>query len=176
MRCRSLFSTVLSFAAVIAPASAGGPEVRTLSAGAASPPATVADVSFLSGHWIGTGLGACAKEMMAPPAGGQIMGMFRQMKPEGGVRFYEFYAVAEENGSLVLKIKHFNPDMTGWEEKDEHVSFALVAIEGTTAYFDGLTFARNGKRGFASAVMIEDQGIAAFDMRAAKKGESCDAS
>lgn len=151
------------------------PEVRSLGEDAPKAEAVIADVSFLTGHWIGEGLGGCAEEFMAPAAGGQIMGMFRQMNEEGVLRFYEFYTIAELEGSLVLRIKHFNPDLTGWEEKDETVAFPLVAVEGTTVYFDRLTFSRRGKKGFASAVMIEERGIAAFDMRAARKGESCNA-
>ncbi|MCB2096811.1 MAG: hypothetical protein KDE05_04200 [Parvularculaceae bacterium] len=154
-------------------ATAAAPDVRTFPENGAPSPATIGDVAFLTGHWIGDGLGACAEEVMSESAGGQIMGMFRQMAPEGGVRFYEFYTIAEHEGSLALRIKHFNPDMTGWEEKDEMVTFPLLAIEGTTAYFDGLTFSRRGKKGFASAVMIDDQGVVSFDMRAAKSGESC---
>ena len=149
------------------------PEVRTLGAGATSPPASIEDVSFLAGPWTGEGLGGCAEEVMAPASGGQIMGMFRQMKPEGGLRFYEFYTFSEEGGSLVLRIKHFNPDLTGWEEKDERAEFPLAAIEGTTAYFDGITYSRRGKKEFASAVNIEGEGVAAFSMRKAKAGEAC---
>ena len=168
-------SIILPTVAAIAPAAASPPGLRTLKDASSAPTAKISDVAFLAGHWIGEGLGACAEEIMAPPAGGQIMGMFRQMKPDGGLMFYEFYTIAEEGGSLILKIKHFNPDLTGWEEKAETVNFPLVAIEGTTAYFDGLTFSRQGRNGFASAVMIEDQGIATFEMRKAKKGEACGA-
>lgn len=151
----------------------GPVEIRTGADGAAPASAKIADLNFLVGHWIGSGLGGCSEEYMAPPAGGQIMGMFRQMTGEGGLRFYEFYSIQEKAGSLTLKIKHFNPDMTGWEDKAAFVEFPLLAIEGTTAFFDGLTFSRRGKRGFASAVMIDDQGSAQFDMRAAGKGEAC---
>jgi hypothetical protein len=101
------------------------------------------------------------------------MGMFRQTSAEGGLRFYEFYSIQENAGSLVLKVKHFNPDLTGWEEKNDTVDFQLVAIEGTTAYFDGLTFARIGRKEFKSAVQIDGQGVATFDMRKAKQGEGC---
>ncbi len=110
---------------------------------------------------------------MAEPAGEQVMGMFGQMSAEGGVRFYEFYSIQENAGSLVLKIHHFNPDLTDWEEKNDIVDFPLVAIEGTTASFDGLTFARSGRNEFRSAVMIDGQGVATFDMRKAKQGEGC---
>lgn len=147
--------------------------VKSLGEGAVSPPATIDDADFLAGHWIGEGFGACAEELMATSAGGQIMGMFRLMNADGGVKFYEFYQIAEMGGSLILRIKHFNPDLTGWEEKSESVEFPLVGIEGTTAYFDGLTFSRIGKDVFRSAVAIEGQGVASFEMRKAKAGESC---
>lgn len=164
---------ILLFASGLLSALAAEPEVRSMYKDASSPAATIDDVAFLSGHWIGSGLGGCSEEFMAEPAGGQIMGMFRQMRAEGGLRFYEFYSIQESAGSLVLKIKHFNPDLTGWEEKSNTVDFPLVAIEGTTAYFDGLTFARIGSKEFKSAVMIDGQGVATFDMRKARPGEGC---
>lgn len=173
MCIKLILCTVLSFFSIEASAGADPLEVRVTDENAPRPSADIGDVGFLSGHWIGEGLGACAEEFMAQAAGGQIMGMFRQMKPEGGLQFYEFYSIAEKDGSLILKVKHFNPDLTGWEEKGETVDFPLVAIEGTTAYFEGLTFARVGKKEFRSAVLIEGQGIAPFEMRKAKAGEGC---
>lgn len=173
MRESITLGAVLSFVSAGASAGAGPLEVKAMNEDTLSPPATIEDVSFLIGHWIGEGLGACAEELMAPFAGGQIMGMFRQMTAEGDLQFYEFYTIAEKDGSLILRIKHFNPDLTGWEEKGETVDFPLIAIEGTTAYFDGLTFSRQGKKGFASAVMIEGQGVESFEMRKAKAGEAC---
>ena len=47
--------------------------------------------------------------------------------------------LAEENGSLALKLKHFNADLTGWEAKDDMLTFRLVAIEPCAAYFNALT-------------------------------------
>ncbi len=154
-------------------AMANEPEVRSLDEGAIAPSASIADVAFLSGHWIGEGLGGCAEEFMAEPAAGQIMGMFRQMTAEGAVRFYEFYTIAEKEGSLIFRIKHFNPDMTGWEEKDKTTDFPLVAIEGTTAYFDGLTYSRSGRKSLRAAVNLGDEAVAAFEFRKAKEGEGC---
>lgn len=156
------------------PANASEPlVVRSKVSGAESPAAMIGDLAFLAGHWIGDGLGGCAEEIIAEPSGGQMMGMFRQMKPDGTLMFYEFYTFAEEGGSVALRIKHFNPDHTGWEEKDDFVKFPLVALEGSTAFFDGLTFARAGRRGFQSAVMIEERGVEQFVMRKAKEGGAC---
>jgi len=160
-------------------AALSSPEIRTLKPGEASPPARIEDVAFLAGRWIGDGLGGCAEEYMALPAGGQMMGMFRQLGAEGALRFYEFYTISEVNGSLLFRIKHFNPDLGGWEDKDKSTDFALVAIAGETAYFNGLTFAREGDA-LRAAVRIDggaDKGEGAtdavFQYRAAREGEAC---
>ena len=148
-------------------------EVRRLAEGEPSPPAKIEDIAWLEGRWIGEGLGGCAEENLSPPVAGQMMGMFRQTKADGSLWFYEFYAIAPKAGSLTLRLKHFNPDMTGWEEKDGFVEFPLVAIEKKAVYFDGLTYARRGRNGLTSAVRIGDDGRADFAFRKAKPGEGC---
>ena len=109
-------------------------EIRVLKPGEASPPAAIEDVSWLAGRWIGDGLDGCAEEYVARPAGGQMMGMFRQLKSDGSLRFYEFYTINEVNGSLLFRIKHFSPSLVGWEEKDKSTEFRLVAIEGVGVF------------------------------------------
>jgi hypothetical protein len=61
---------------------------------------------------------------------------------KGAVSFYEFMNLVEENGSVVLKLKHFNADLTGWEEKDRFVTFRLAKLGANEAWFGGLTFRR----------------------------------
>jgi hypothetical protein len=108
---------------------------------AKSPPATLDQVAWLAGHWVGEGLGGVSEELWSPPAGGAMMGTYRLLK-DGAPVFYEFLLLAEENGTLILKLKHFNPDLTGWEEKADFVDFPLVAIEADAVHFDGLTYER----------------------------------
>ena len=45
---------------------------------------------------------------------------------------------------LRLRVKHFNPDFTAWEDKAEWHSFEPVAVEPNRLRFDGLRFERNG--------------------------------
>ena len=111
-------------------------------AGAAGPPATLEAMKWLVGHWKGTGLGGVSEEMWAEPAGGVMMGMYR-LVISGKPSFYEFIHLAEENGSLVMKLKHFNADLTAWEEKERFVTFRLVKLGPDAAYFDGLTMRRS---------------------------------
>lgn len=129
-------------------------EVKSLGAGETSPPASLDDIAWMVGHWTGEGLGGTSKEVLAPPAGGQMMGMFRQLDAGGALQFYEFYSFAEEDGSLVLRLKHFNPDLTGWEEKDEMETFRLVALEGQTAWFDGITYSMTAPGEMTAAVQV----------------------
>jgi hypothetical protein len=50
----------------------------------------------------------------------------------------------EQGESLSIKLKHFNRDLSPWEEKDKWVEFKLIKIEGQTAWFSGLTYHREG--------------------------------
>jgi hypothetical protein len=109
-----------------------------------SPPATLRDMIWFTGRWTGAGLGGTCEEAWSEPAGGAMMGMFRLVK-EGKVVFYEFLTLVEHDGSLLLKLKHFNPDLTGWEEKADFVKFRLLKIESEAVYFQGLTFKRVGR-------------------------------
>ena len=110
-------------------------------AGQPGPKASVKDFEWLAGEWVGTGLGGVSEETWSAPAGGAMMGMYRLLM-NGGVSFYEFMNLLEENGSVVLKLKHFNADLTGWEEKDRFVSFRLAKLGTNEAWFGGLTFRR----------------------------------
>lgn len=137
-------------------------EIRSLEEGASSPAASIEELAWLVGHWKGEGLGGVSEEIVAPPQGGQMMGMFRQTKADGSLMFYEFYLFAEVEGSLELRIKHFNPDFSGWEEKDDYVAFPLVAVEEQAVYFDGLTFKMTGPDEMRAEVMIDNQKPAIF--------------
>jgi hypothetical protein len=114
-------------------------------AGSVGPPATLEAMKWLVGHWKGTGLGGVSEEIWSEPAGGVMMGMYR-LVVNGKPSFYEFIHLAEENGSLVMKLKHFNADLTAWEEKERFVTFRLVKLGANEAYFSGLTLRRSVDR------------------------------
>jgi hypothetical protein len=103
------------------------------------PTGSIADISWIAGHWWGEAFGGIADEVWSPPSGKTMMGMYRLIK-DGEVVFYEFLIIVEESGSLTLKLKHFNPDFTGWEEKDSSIDFPLLRCEQDAVYFDGISF------------------------------------
>ena len=133
---------------------APAPQTRTantvaLPADAVRPKATLDVVSWMAGGvWRGDGLGGATEERWSAPAAGAMMGMFRLVKKgadgRDAVGFYEFLTIVEQDGTLALKLKHFNADLTGWEEKDKFVTFRLARVTAEAVHFDGLTFRRDG--------------------------------
>lgn len=113
-----------------------------LAEGQASAKATIADIEWLAGSWLGTGLGGVSEEIWSKPQNGVMMGNYRLIV-DGKPVFYEMMWLAEMEGTLVLKIKHFNPNFVGWEEKDKTVDFKFVSKEGSRVNFSGLTFERS---------------------------------
>lgn len=110
-----------------------------LADGQASEKATIADAVWLAGNWRGTGLGGFSEETWSPSEGGVMVGTYRLVKDSKPV-FYEMMWLLETEGTLILRLKHFNPDLTGWEEKDKTVDFKFVKKGGKRLYFSGLTF------------------------------------
>ena len=125
-----------------------------LSAGQQSPPATIADMSWMVGSWTGNALGGVTEEAWAAPAGGSMVGMFRLTK-NGKPVFYELTTLTEEGGSLIMRLKHFNPNMTGWEEKDKTVDFKFVGKKDGLIHFEGMAFKPEGKDGFTVYLAIK---------------------
>lgn len=135
--------TMLVFAMYLIPCLAWADETRSLPPGGVSPKATIADAAWVAGRWVGEGFDSVVEEVMSPPAGNAMVGHFRVVGKDGP-SFYELVQIREENGSLVYRVKHFNPDFMGWEEKDKSMTFPLVASEPGALYFDGLTIRRTG--------------------------------
>ncbi len=105
--------------------------------------ATLADLAWLTGRWVGEGLGGRLEESWAPPTNGSMLATFR-LDRDAKPNFYELCALVEVDGSVAYHVKHFHPDMRGWEEKDETHTFRLVKVEADAVYFHGLTLVRDG--------------------------------
>jgi len=107
--------------------------------------ASIEDFAWLAGRWDGKGFGGDVEETWSPILGGTMVGTFRLVNEEGP-DFYELLLLAPEGNSVAYKVKHFHPDFTGWEEKDELISFPLVKMTQDAVYFHGLTLQRLGDK------------------------------
>lgn len=88
--------------------------------------ASIESVAWMAGHWTGTGTDDVSEEVWLPPAAGSMVGMWRWAQ-KGTTRLYELLALSVENGRVVLRLKHFRPDLHGLEEKD--APFVLTAVK-----------------------------------------------
>lgn len=114
-----------------------------LTDGESRPAATIEDAAMLVGSWTGTAFGQRFEETWNPPSAGTMVGMFKLIGDEG-VSFYELMLLTEEEDTLFLKVKHFNPDFIAWEEKADYVTFKLVKKSPDELHFGGLSFYRRG--------------------------------
>ena len=131
-------------------------ETRVGEPGFVSPPATIADAAWLIGQWSGEGIaGAEAHESWLAPSGTTMVGTFVQETAEGGIMFTEHMYLMEQDGSLVVSLKHFNPDLSGWEEKGDMVTFRLLAAEPCALFFHALTYRCDADGGMVVAVRMK---------------------
>ena len=128
---------------LIAASPAVAEQTRSATAGSRPPAAQLSDLAWLEGTWVGEGFGAKLQETYTGPSGGQMVGHFSAIK-DGAPEFYEFIMMAQVGNSLEYRVRHFNPEMTAWEDKTEFVRFPLVAAEKDSWYFDGYTLRRTG--------------------------------
>ncbi|QYJ07239.1 DUF6265 family protein [Qipengyuania flava] len=159
MRVWPLFAAVA--ATIAAPLAAG--ETRLAPEDHAPPAATLDQIDWLVGQWAGEGIGGKpAMESWLPPTGNTMVGTFVQMADAETIQFTEHLYLMEEEGTLVLRLKHFNADLTGWEEKDGMLTFRLVAVEPCAAYFHALTLRcderEDGADGLVAAVRMQSGG------------------
>ena len=93
---------------------------------------------WLVGTWRGEGFGGTVDEVWLPAAHGQMIGTFRHYQ-EDEPGFSEIMSLGDVDGQTLLRVKHFNPDFTGWETQNESVDFRFVSADFRTLHFRGLT-------------------------------------
>jgi hypothetical protein len=137
---RNLFLCYLLFFSITIIAQQAGQTLEFPKNGT-SPQATLSDVQWIQGHWTGEALGGQAEEIWSPPLGESMMGSFKLVQDDK-VKFYEIITISETEQTLIMRLKHFDAELKGWEEKDETVNFKLVKLNPGKVFFDGLTFER----------------------------------
>jgi len=97
------------------------------------------EFSWLVGHWRGEGLGGVCEETWLPESAGSLLGTFKFMLKDK-VQFYELMTITIDSLGPAIRVKHFNADMIGWEDKTEMVTFRYDSTSGNKFFFDGQTY------------------------------------
>lgn len=130
---------------------------------AAEPPAGSKDLGFLAGRWSGTVQGFQAEEIWSPAANGSLMGVYREMK-DGKTTFFEFLTIEEEDGGLMLRLRHFKTGMKALDS--DPVVFALVKLSAGKAVFE------NGNQAHPVRMTFERRGANQLDVLLEHKREN----
>ena len=138
------------------PCFAQNSNILELGADSESPPASLSDIAWIEGHWRGNAFGGETVEIWSPPLGGSMMGSFK-LVVGGSVSFYELMTISEVGSTLLLRIKHFDRELRGWEEKDKSVEFKLVRVTPGKVFFDGLTFEKISEEEINVYVKLDDK-------------------
>ena len=100
-----------------------------------SKPVELEELAWIAGDWVGGDEETLIQEQWTTAAGGSMMGMFRLVQGDKVV-FYEFMSIENSVDGPILRIKHFNPGLIGWEEKDESVVFDLTKYASYREVFE----------------------------------------
>ena len=114
----------------------------TTAAPTTTPPSVAAidALAWMAGSWYGHVDGDPIDEHWSSAAGGVMLGMFRWLK-HGKVYLYELLVIEPDTDGLVLRLKHFDRGLIGWEEKGIALAFPLVSIGDREVAFErGGTF------------------------------------
>lgn len=131
-------------------------EVLTLDSTTMKQKHQLSELAWLTELWTGEGLGGTCDEIWMPQMDNAMQGIFRYSK-DGKVVFTEYMIIEQLDSNISLKLKHFNKDLSPWEEKDKWITFELIKIEGTTAYFNGLTYSRKKDELTIKLILIEGE-------------------
>lgn len=118
-------------------------QVKYLEKGQKPGVGNITDLGWLEGFWTGNGFGGECEEVWMPAKDGHMVGTFRFWS-EGKLIFSEFMNLIQEGNTFSLKLKHFNADLSPWEEKENWTTFRLVEVGENIVYFHGLTMKREG--------------------------------
>lgn len=140
-----------------APAAIARGQIRLHEGNTPAPHAALADLDWLKGSWIGRMPSGPVEHIILDKSFGHMPGFVRALN-EKGLSFYEITVFAEAEGSLAYRVKHFTPQLAGWEPQDAYIDRPLVERRGDTFYFDGITFSRRGPDSFTVYYLPRDGG------------------
>lgn len=95
----------------------------------------LAKVAWLQGSWTATVNGDYLDEYWSPAHADSMIGMFRWSK-KGQLWMTEMQSIVTDGENIVLRIKHFDRSMVGWEEKDKAMTMPLIKQTDDESVFE----------------------------------------
>jgi len=124
-----------------------------------APPEPAAPLAWLTGLWVGQGFGGLAEEQWLPARGGAMLGTFRLIQDEHVV-FYELMTIEANAEGGRMRLRHFDPDLVGWEEKRAPLDWPLEPGGERRVRFGPVEYELTDEDELTVRVEIEKQGEA----------------
>jgi len=98
------------------------------------------NIAWMTGDWIGDGFGGVSYENWSKPINDIMTGTYRHTS-EGNNNFFEFIIISKnKDNKFEMKLRHFNPDMTAWEDKEGHLIWPLKSQSKNKVTFGPCTY------------------------------------
>lgn len=134
------------------------PEVRFLAEDDTPPSAKLTDMNWFVGLWEGEVFGGTVEHRVMTAHKGHMPGLVRVRTAEtDDVSMYELSSFIQTGETITYRNRHFGADLIAYQEPYDYVDRPLIAIEGDTAYFDGITFASTGENSAVVAFVLTDE-------------------
>jgi hypothetical protein len=95
---------------------------------------SVSDLERLTGYWRGRTKDGMVEEYWLPEVRGNKACVFRWIRG-GDIYIYEIAAVVERGGELHMLLRHFDRELTAWEEKDKPRDLVITELTPTKIVF-----------------------------------------
>ena len=102
-------------------------------------PAPASPLAWLSGHWTGEGFGGRIDEWWSPDVGGSMVCAFR-LAVDGKPTMYELVTISGAEGERTMRLRHFHPDLLGWEDDTGPLVWPQNAVEEGRASFGPVVY------------------------------------
>jgi hypothetical protein len=114
-------------------------EIRSLAPGAPAAAGTLDAFKGLIGNW----KGPQAAVSFSEPMNGQIVGHV-VINNGSEPRVEELWIIRPEGNSVLVRQKHFTPDLKGREDRDEWAQRRLIGFDAGHIYLENLTWLTQG--------------------------------
>jgi hypothetical protein len=105
--------------------------------------AVLSNFFWMTGSWIDDSGGNVSEEVWSAPSGDSMMGMWRYIQG-GKTQIYELLTLHVEGSGIVLRLRHFDPQLAAREDKEKSLELKLVAWKDREARFEGTEVSGTG--------------------------------
>ncbi|QHT66442.1 hypothetical protein GXP67_07110 [Rhodocytophaga rosea] len=124
---------------------------------------SLADISFIKGHWKANREGTTIEADWTAPEGDNIVGYMRMMK-DNKATLYELFAFEQTPQGLIVLVKHFKPGMIGVEEKEKSDRYHFIEASQGRMIVE--------KQGEPTRILYEKRGEDQFVIAVGKQQDS----